>query len=780
VDIDECQNPNICGPGAICTNLDGSYICSCPDGFEGFDPQTTGCIDINECTRSPCGRNEDCLNEVGSYKCVPIKNINECLNNPCGANAICTDTIGSYVCSCKPDYTGDPNKGCIDIDECRALEQPCGNFAICENASPGYNCKCLQGYRAVPNAKNACEQADVNVLCQSNFDCTNNAECVDGQCFCQEGFEASGNVCVDINECLDPKICGPRATCHNILGGYKCECDAGLIGTPPRLPCKEPCIDVECGPHAYCQTEENEAFCICEKGWTFLPQDISKGCVDINECDSSHGPFGMCGTNAICNNVDGGYDCSCPEGFSGDPHNQCFDVDECKHSQCGENAICINEAGGYRCECPQDMIADPDPTIRCIAVVTCETKEDCPGNAICDAHKRCLCPEPNIGNDCRHPCEDLNCGPNAKCSLVRGLAKCLCAEGFILQGGACIDKDECSPRNPCGRGAICINYLGGYTCQCGNGMSGDPYKGECKESNALVQCSAKKPCPSGEKCVANAGGSNVCVCTQGHTRDSVSKQCRDIDECVENHKPACGLNALCKNLPGSYECVCAEGYYGNPYEICEICDTPDCQCQPPYTLVGKNCILAGCSKDQKCPPGAECISITGGLSYCACPKGFRTQTDGSCVDIDECRENPQACGFDAICTNNLGGYTCECPLGYDGDPFDLCSPAQRRCVSDKECGSNEKCVQPGECICPPPFFVDSGNVCRSPCERFACGINAKCTPTDPPQCMCEAGFKGDPLLGCVSVDECANAPCAYGAQCFNQKGGNIHLAYFFY
>jgi hypothetical protein len=207
--------------------------------------------------------------------------INECLDNPCGANTVCTDTPGSYVCSCKPDFTGDPFRGCVDIDECTALEKPCGNFAICENASPGYNCICPQGYRAKPDAKIACEQADVNILCHSNFDCTNNAECVDGQCFCQEGFEASGSICVDIDECRSsPNICGERANCLNLPGSYKCQCDAGFIGTPPRLPCKAPCEDVKCGAHAYCQPEENEAFCICEEGWTFLPSDISKGCVD--------------------------------------------------------------------------------------------------------------------------------------------------------------------------------------------------------------------------------------------------------------------------------------------------------------------------------------------------------------------------------------------------------------------------------------------------------------------------------------------------------------------
>lgn len=103
----------------------------------------------------------------------------------------------------------------------------------------------------------------------------------------------------------------------------------------------------------------------------------------------------------------------------------------------------------------------------------------------------------------------------------------------------------------------------------------------------------------------------------------------------------------------------------------------------------------------------------------------------------------------------------------------MCSPAQKRCINDHECSANEKCVQPGECICPPPFYSDplDNNNCKNPCERFACGINAKCTPSDPPKCMCETGFKGDPLLGCTDVDECVDAPCAYGAHCLNEKGG---------
>lgn len=168
--------------------------------------------------------------------------------------------------------------------------------------------------------------------------------------------------------------------------------------------------------------------------------------------------------------------------------------------------------------------------------------------------------------------------------------------------------------------------------------------------------------------------------------------------------------------------------------------------------------------------------------------------------------------------NLPGSHQCVCPHGYGGDPYNgLCSPAQKRCTSDNECKANEKCVQPGECVCPPPFYTDplDGNLCKSkflrrkkktqnccqknkiefqrysnpiltsdyfniisnifsdPCDRFPCGINAKCTPSDPPRCMCEAGYEGDPQHGCVDVNECANNPCGHGAYCINTKGDHI-------
>ena len=377
------------------------------------------------------------------------------------------------------------------------------------------------------------------------------------------------------------------------------------------------------------------------------------------------------------------------------------------------------------------------------------------------------------------PCEDVRCKLNQECMLVGALAECMCSPGFTgSMYGGCVDVDECLV-SPCASGAVCRNEPGTFTCECPNGYEGEAYRRGCLQvATTPPGCSTANPCPSGEECNMNENGAatGVCICARGLVRDQSTAVCRDVNECLEwpLDKPACGFRAVCKNLPGSYECSCPSGLYGNPYSSCDECDSVECRCQPPYAVIGGSCLLSDCAGGQQtCPSGAQCVSVTGGVSYCACPAGYRTRADGSCEDVDECAESVQTCAFGATCINLLGRFDCVCPDGLTGDAFKGgCSPSQTRCVGDGECTTNERCVQPGECVCPPPYYTDTqdGNKCKSPCERFSCGANAKCTPTDPPRCMCQPGHTGNPLLGCTDIDECRDNPCGPGAQCLNENG----------
>lgn len=79
-------------------------------------------------------------------------------------------------------------------------------------------------------------------------------------------------------------------------------------------------------------------------------------CVDIDECANGD----SCGPGAVCRNIEGAYECSCPPGFEGDPRVGCHDHDECARASCGRGALCENLPGAYRCLCPLGFKGDPD------------------------------------------------------------------------------------------------------------------------------------------------------------------------------------------------------------------------------------------------------------------------------------------------------------------------------------------------------------------------------------------------------------------------------------
>lgn len=78
-------------------------------------------------------------------------------------------------------------------------------------------------------------------------------------------------------------------------------------------------------------------------------------CIDINECNY----VGACGRRALCINLAGGHRCECPEGYNGNPEEECVDIDECLRAPCGRSAQCTNMDGSFRCACPEGMSGDP-------------------------------------------------------------------------------------------------------------------------------------------------------------------------------------------------------------------------------------------------------------------------------------------------------------------------------------------------------------------------------------------------------------------------------------
>ncbi|XP_078572329.1 uncharacterized protein LOC144859503 [Branchiostoma floridae x Branchiostoma japonicum] len=124
-DINECSNDNG-GCSHNCENTDGSYRCTCQDGYQLSG--LTDCRDINECSNDNGGCSHNCENTDGSYRCTcqdgyqlsgstDCRDINECSNDNGGCSHNCENTDGSYRCICQDGYQLSGLTDCRDEDD---------------------------------------------------------------------------------------------------------------------------------------------------------------------------------------------------------------------------------------------------------------------------------------------------------------------------------------------------------------------------------------------------------------------------------------------------------------------------------------------------------------------------------------------------------------------------------------------------------------------------------------------------------------------------------------
>ncbi|XP_006902956.1 PREDICTED: thrombomodulin-like [Elephantulus edwardii] len=212
-------------------------------------------------------------------------------------------------------------------------------------------------------------------------------------------------------------------------------------------------------------------------------------------------------------------------------------------------------------------------------------EHECEGDA---GLPRCLCPAERALQADGRSCEAHSC--NSLCDhfcvlrdsdATDGAYTCMCETGFQLAADqhTCEDVDDCMlVPSPCPQ--LCVNKLGGFDCHCHPGY--ELVDGECVElpdpcfgTNCEYQC--EQVGRDGYRCVCAEGFApspkdphrcqlfcnqtscpadcdphfpESCHCPDGYILDEGSV-CADIDECSNNDCPG-----LCRNLPGSYECIC--------------------------------------------------------------------------------------------------------------------------------------------------------------------------------------------------------------------------------
>ncbi|XP_068716558.1 fibropellin-1-like isoform X4 [Montipora foliosa] len=285
-DIDECSgDKNNCDLNAICTNIEGSYNCTCKEGFVG---DGRSCTHTDECLKSPCHNGATCVNKPGSYECECISgyhgkhcgiDIDECQNSSCKNGATCVKKLGSFECRCVRGYQG---KHCnIDVNEC--LNNPCLNGATCINKPGSYECKCASGYHG-----NNCH-IDTNE-CQ-NSPCQNGATCVNKpgryECKCIVGYNGK-NCDTDIDECLS-NPCQNNGNCPNTIGNYTCKCVQGFEGKNCERDIDE-CKESSPCQNGTCENKNGTYKCKCQKGFLGLNCEIEElGCFKDKAKDRTMG-----------------------------------------------------------------------------------------------------------------------------------------------------------------------------------------------------------------------------------------------------------------------------------------------------------------------------------------------------------------------------------------------------------------------------------------------------------------------------------------------------------
>uniref|UniRef100_A0A8D2E0W1 Adhesion G protein-coupled receptor E1 n=1 Tax=Sciurus vulgaris TaxID=55149 RepID=A0A8D2E0W1_SCIVU len=265
--------------------------------------------------------------------------------------------------------------------------------------------------------------------------------------------------------------------------------------------------------------------------------------------------------------------------------------------------------------------------------------------------------------DCRDvfECVDM-CPFNCNCTNTPRSYICTCLPGFApsngepnFRGGGveCRVQQRAHLTDPsaCGPNSFCTNTPGSYSCRCTVG-----FRPKASQTHDVNECADTTVCPAYATCT-NTLGSYYCTCKRGFLSSNGQSQftdpevqCKDVDECSES-PPPCGPNSACKNLLGRYQCSCLPGF-SSP--------TGDWVPGKPGTFSCTDideCLLGGL-----CPEHSNCANSVGSYS-CSCQAGFVSK-GSTCEDVDECFQDPSACGPNSFCTNTPGSYSCSCTAGF--------------------------------------------------------------------------------------------------------------------
>ncbi|XP_015914332.2 matrilin-2 [Parasteatoda tepidariorum] len=223
------------------------------------------------------------------------------------------------------------------------------------------------------------------------------------------------------------------------------------------------------------------------------------------------------------------------------------------HSESCENCYCesnstwcgFDDDGKKLCGCKKGNYFDGYLCNKCL----------CGDHGICDPNvvfPSCVCDEGYAEH--QGICVECSCGQYGKCSYDEHKKQigCKCDIGYAEKMGKC---EKCY----CGDNVNCTFDGDRKICGCESGY--EEANGFCKDLN---ECEKHNPCKQSMTCI-NLPGSYACICKEGYKTvivDTLIKPleiCQDIDEC-ENSSACAQPNTFCENTIGSYNCICESGF----------------------------------------------------------------------------------------------------------------------------------------------------------------------------------------------------------------------------
>lgn len=200
--------------------------------------------------------------------------------------------------------------------------------------------------------------------------CDANADCVRqnaaAQCVCKAGFEGTGQVCRDVNECFQfPTPCDINAECYNTQGSFDCRCSHGFVGdgkSCQRDDAEDESCDImdNCDDNAECVFDDDrrDYVCRCNPGYTGDGYQCTRR-VEPPPQDCNN-VAGFCDANAQCNYDEQTqrYSCQCNRGYEGTGRS-CSRVD-CRRDPrvCDVNARCERRGSEFTCVCRSGFQGD--------------------------------------------------------------------------------------------------------------------------------------------------------------------------------------------------------------------------------------------------------------------------------------------------------------------------------------------------------------------------------------------------------------------------------------